>query len=314
MVFLDPTSDIAFKKMFGNQAKKEILIGFLNSVLSTDDDRRVVDVTISDPNNIPVILSDKYSIVDVKCTDQLGRHFIVEVQVSHQSDYSERAQYYSALALSRQLEKKGKYREVMPVIFIGVLSKDLFKSSEYLSHHTIRNTVTQEHALQLFDFYFIELSKFHKTINQLENVVDQWIYLLQNARALEGVPSQLKKNIEIAEAFEVLEKGNWSRSELADYDVFLDRQRLALGAEEDYQKNLERQLREGMEKGMEMGMEMGIEKGMEKGMEKGRQEEAYAIAHKMIKKGVKIEIIAEFTELSIEKIHELSKELKDENI
>src|SRR5277367_7112016 len=123
MVFLDPTNDIAFKKLFGNQNKKEVLINFLNNVLERPKGEKIVSVTINDPNNYPEFVEpvnpeepieqannskqkkqkkptynkSKYSIVDVSATDQAGKNYIIEVQVSYQDGYGERAQYYSSV-------------------------------------------------------------------------------------------------------------------------------------------------------------------------------------------------------------------------
>ncbi len=103
MIYLDPKSDVAFKKLFGNMAHKNILISFLNSVLERAETAQIVNVVINDPANVPDNISIKYSIVDVRCTDQNGHQYIVEMQVVREADYAARAQYYSALTLSKQL-------------------------------------------------------------------------------------------------------------------------------------------------------------------------------------------------------------------
>src|SRR5258708_3420357 len=113
MVFLDPKTDIAFKKLFGDSAHKNIVIRFLNNILNRKDSEIIVDVVMNDPYNHPETVasdptkeqkSSKSSIVDIRCTDQANRRYIVEMQVVRQIDYLERAQYYSSLALGRQLE------------------------------------------------------------------------------------------------------------------------------------------------------------------------------------------------------------------
>ena len=115
MVYLDAKSDIAFKKLFGNIAHKEILISFLNSVLEKVEGTKITDVVINDPANLPDALDAKMSIVDVRCTDQSGSQYIVEMQVVSQYEYPARAQYYSSLALSRQLSVRQPYSELVPV-------------------------------------------------------------------------------------------------------------------------------------------------------------------------------------------------------
>ena len=95
MVFLDPTVDMVFKRLFGVQEHKHILICFLNGILEKKPGEHIVDVTITDPNNIPERDRDKYSAVDVKCIDEQHKHYIVEMQVMDQKDYDKRCIYYS---------------------------------------------------------------------------------------------------------------------------------------------------------------------------------------------------------------------------
>src|SRR6185436_19111370 len=121
MIFLDPRTDLAFKKLFGDSARKNIVISFLNAVLTRTEGEKIVDVTINDPHNRPDTPSSKFSVVDVRCTDQNNHQYIVEMQASTQKDYGMRAQYYSSYALSRQLVKGDDYERLVPVIFVGVL-------------------------------------------------------------------------------------------------------------------------------------------------------------------------------------------------
>lgn len=288
MKFLDPTSDIAFKKLFGDQAKKEILISFLNSVMNRKDGEKIVNIIMTNPYNDPDADWLKLSIVDVRCIDQNGKSYIVEVQVEPQDDYPERSQYYASLAIARQLKVRDQYREVMPVIFVGILNFKLFQSPECISHHLILNTKTHEHALRHLEFYFIELKKFNKPLEQLDTVADKWIYLLQNAEMLDRVPSQLKNPIELEDAMDALNKGNLSPEELAAYDRFADARRVA----ESVRRTQER-----------IDREAGIEEGIKQGMKKN----ALAVAQKLLARGVSLEVIAEDTGLSIEEIKQLKQ-------
>jgi predicted transposase/invertase (TIGR01784 family) len=221
MIFLDPRTDIAFKKLFGDMAHKNILINFLNSVLGRQEGYKIVDVTINDPHNTPETPAFKASIVDVRCTDQSGFQYIVEMQVTEQKDYGARALYYSSFAFTRQLLKSEKYKQLMPVIFVGILDFALFKNPDYISHHAILDTKTFACELQSLEFHFIELAKFNKPLEDLDTILDKWIYFLKYADSLSTIPKSLQEPI-IKEAFDVLEQGNWSRGELEAYDAYLD--------------------------------------------------------------------------------------------
>ena len=249
MVFLNPLSDIAFKKLFANQAKKAILMSFLNSILNRQEGEKIIEVTITDPYNNPDTEWLKLSIVDVRCVDQAGKNYIVEVQARYQKNYPERSQYYASLAIARQLHNKQQFREIMPVVFVGILDFELFQGNDYISHHKILNTKSFQCDLTHLEFHFIELPKFKKTLEQLQTVEEKWLYLLRHASELQKIPTQLKNPLELEEAFETLEQGNMSPEELYAYDRFIDAQRVEfdtlLSAEE---KGLQKGLQEGEKK------------------------------------------------------------------
>ena len=221
MVYLDAKSDIAFKKLFGNIAHKEVLISFLNSVLERTEGTKITDVKINDPANLPDTLDSKMSIVDVRCTDQSDSQYIVEMQVVSQYEYPARAQYYSSLALSRQLAVRQPYSELVPVIFVGILKQGLFKSSSYLSHHFLLDSETYTRELKHLEFHFVELSKFNKQESELQTTLDKWIYLLKNADLMQSRPSSFRE-AELGTALDVLAQGNWSIKELEAYDKYMD--------------------------------------------------------------------------------------------
>lgn len=240
MRFLNATVDIAFKRLFGSQGRTSLTISFLNSILERKEGERITEIVINDTANIPVTIDKKTSFVDVSCTDQAGKKYIIEMQVINERNFIERSQYYTAFFLARQLEKRDNYDKLVPVIFIGVVSFDLFKNSDYLSHHLIMNSETHEQTLQHFEFHFIELSKFHKTIDELETVADKWIYLIQNSENIEKIPDQLKRPQEMAEALHVLERGYWTEFEFQSYLIELDEWRRKESYESALQYDVEK--------------------------------------------------------------------------
>src|SRR4051812_3253197 len=115
-VYIDTTTNFAFKKLFAHQSKKEIALSFLNSVLDRQGDEQIVSAVVNDPSNLPHSKEWEFSIVDVYCTDQRGRHYIIEMQVSCQDDYRQRSQYYSSAAIMKQHPRGSYYHELCPVI------------------------------------------------------------------------------------------------------------------------------------------------------------------------------------------------------
>ena len=282
MNYLSPKSDVAFKKLFGNIAHKNILISFLNSVLNRPEHLKIIDVSINDPANTPDRPGSKYSIVDLRCTDQNQNQYIVEMQVLDQKDYIARAQYYTAIALARQLNSGELYHQLVPVIFVGILDFELFNHKNYLSHKLILDSETYAHELTHLEFHFIELPKFTKTEAQLDNILDKWVYFLKNVEALEKVPAALKET-EFTDAFGVLARSNWSNKELLEYDQYLDIWRSETGR-----------------------IEIALAKGLAEGLAEGEQRKAIEIAQQLLDI-LDITTIAQKTGLSIEKIEALKK-------
>lgn len=280
MIFLDPKSDIAFKKLFGDLAHKNILISFLNSVLERTEGQLITDVTMNNTNNVAETPLSKMSIVDVRCTDQADNQYIIEMQIVTQKNYAARAQYYSSLALSRQLGVGEKYDKLIPVIFVGVLDFALFKNINYLSHHFILDKETLNHELKHLEFHFIELEKFNKTLDQITSILDKWIYFLRHAASMEKAPATFKEPV-IKEAFDILSQSNWTRSELEAYDRYLDAFRSASGQ-------------------FDAAYELGETKGKEEGKLAGKLEVAQQLLDIL-----DIPTIAQMTGLSLEQVKQL---------
>ena len=185
MKFVDPKTDIAFKKIFGNEAHKNIL---------------------------------KETTLDVKATDKLKREFIVEMQVEKETTFAKRAIYYSSKAYSQQLKKAQKYHLLKPVIFLGILDFNMFEHDEVISRHLILNKKTMQHDLKDLEFNFIELQKFTKSESELETVAEKWIYFLQHADDLDRVPENANTPA-LQEAYEVAAQHTWTREELDIYEA-----------------------------------------------------------------------------------------------
>ena len=225
MIFQNPRTDVAFKKLFGDAAKTDIIISFLNSILDRKNGNRIARVVVRDPGNSPKAMFYKETAVDIRCTDQKGRTYIVEMQVVKEIDFAARSQFYSANCLAQQLKEGTSYGHLMPVIFVGVLNFNLFPETDYLSHHIVVDTKTKVNNLKHLEWHFIELPKFDKKLEDIDTIADKWIYLLKNAQDLRMIPDELKKPAALAEAMEVLERHRWSDADLYDYEKYWDNER-----------------------------------------------------------------------------------------
>ena len=217
-MFLDPTNDVAFRRIFGNENKKNILISFLNSVLGFSGDKEIVDVALLNTNQVPKIIGLKETILDVRCTDQRGVSYIVEMQIAKPSQFEKRVLYYTSKAYNNQIESGDQYPTLNQVIFIGIVNFNMFEGEHYISNHLILDEVTGENKLQDFRFCFIELPKFNLNEDELQTVAEKWIYFFKNAKDLQIIPSRINDQ-NIIDAFDVLERYGWTKQELELYDT-----------------------------------------------------------------------------------------------
>ena len=217
MKFVDVKNDIAFRKIFGNGIKTNVLISFLNAILKLEGDRRIKDVTIVNPYLLPRVAGEKASIIDVRAKDEKGRQFVVEMQVANVDGFNKRVQYYTCRDYSMQIERGDQYPLLKPTFFIGILDFDFFESTAYLSNHLILNEKTYEHALKDIHFTFIELRKFNKQMNELETLAEKWVFFIKNAKNLEVIPENADDE-GLIEAYRDADKHRWKKEELIAYD------------------------------------------------------------------------------------------------
>lgn len=289
MKFADPKNDVAFRKIFGNEAKKIVLISFLNSVLSLKGDRCIIDLEFRNTFQLPRIAGLKSSIIDVKVKDQSGTTYIVEMQLSEVTGFDKRVQYYVSKEYASQIEKGDNYSKLTPVVFIGILEFEYFDGENYLTEHLIINTKTQKNELKDINFNFIELPKFNKELKDCKNLIDKWIYFIKNAENLEVIPPNVDDE-GLKEAYILSDKHGWSKDELESYDYFLMR-------EQDERGRVELAVNKAVKK--------AVKQAEEKAQEKAEKRKTLEIAKNLKLAGIDKKIIVNVTGLIPEEIEKL---------
>ena len=283
MKFADPKNDVAFRKIFGNEAKKVILISFLNSVLGLEGDRKIIELYFRNTFQLPRVVGLKSSIIDVNVKDQSGTTYIVEMQLSEVVSFDKRIQYYVSKEYSSQIEKGDDYsvrtgfKPVPTVVLVGILEFEYFEGHNYLTRHLILNMETKKNELKDINFNFIELPKFKKELNECNTLTDKWIYFIKNAENLEVIPPDVTDE-GLKQAYTESDKHNWTKDELDSYDYFL--------------------MREQDERGR-------VELAERRAEEKAEKRKAIETATEMKKDGFAIAKIVKYTGLSIEDIEKL---------
>ena len=217
MKFVDIKNEIAFRKIFGSENNKEILISFLNAVLKLENQNQIKTITLLNPFQLPKILGLKVTVIDVKATDEKGNIYIIEMQLTDKKGLDKRIQYYGAKGYSSQIESGDEYLKLKPMIFIGILDFEYFDSPNYISRHLIMDSETGERKFKDLEFNFIELQKFTKEVNQIANLVDKWIYFIKNSENLEVIPENISDS-GLLTAYKDAEKHNWTKEELEEYE------------------------------------------------------------------------------------------------
>ncbi|MBF0344492.1 MAG: Rpn family recombination-promoting nuclease/putative transposase [Nitrospirae bacterium] len=292
MQFVDVRSDIAFKKIFGNEGKKEILISFLNAVLGLIGDREIDDVTILNPYQAPKIALLKETILDIRAIDKRGVTFIVEIQIQKKFGFEKRVLYYTSKAYAAQLKVGDDYPKLNQVIFIGIVDFNVFEGNDYLTRHLILNAATLRQELKDLEFNFIELPKFTKNENELESVIDKWIHFIKNAVSLKMIPA-CADFVEIREAYDIANKMLWDEQELEVYDYWQMRSYDEIGSfmEGEHQGKIKGKI-EGLIEGERKGLIKGIE-----GMLEVKYGDKGTTLMGSVKNLVTIEALERFTEL-----------------
>jgi len=334
MKFLDVKTDFAFKKVFGSDASKAILLSFLNALDLFAGQQTITDLTIVDPYQIPMIKGMKDTYVDVKAKLSNGTSVIIEMQVLNVQGLEQRILYNAAKAYSTQLLEGQHYQLLNPVIALTITDFVMFKESTSTHYKSSFKLIEKQQLLEYSDdieLVFIELPKFTKTETELDNIIEKWLYFIQKAGDLAYIPETLSQSPEIAQAFTIVNEAGLSADELEaqwrrkDF-IYLQRnsiiyaaeQALARGhqkgleeghqkgLEEGHQKGLEEGreegLEEGFDKGIEKGREEGIDKGREEGIEKGREETKLAIAQRLLASGINPAQAAELAGISVERL------------
>ncbi|KDB19634.1 Rpn family recombination-promoting nuclease/putative transposase [Wolbachia endosymbiont of Glossina morsitans morsitans] len=292
--FLDPRNDLCFKKIFGTEKNKNILIHFLNDILGFTEINAIQEVEFLSTIIDPEVASNKQSIVDVLCKDSHGNRYIAEMQLARDNGFEKRAQLYAAKAYSRQLDKSGNYIDLKKVFFIVMSNCNLLPEEvDYISTHNIRDIKTNGHYLKDFQFVFIELPKFAKNkVEQLESIVERWCFFFKYAE--ETTEEDLKEIAEKAPiiklAYDELDKFRWNEKDLVAYEERI----MDLRKEEAI---------------LEYRLDLAEEKGTQKGIEKGKIEGKIEVAKAMLANNVDVNTIVKFAGLSISEIEELSGNL-----
>jgi predicted transposase/invertase (TIGR01784 family) len=281
MVFINPKTDFAFKKIFGSEQNKDILISFLNALLY-EGKKTIKDLEILNPYQAPKIKGVKDTYLDVKAQLKSGKTVIVEMQVLNVEGFEKRILYNAAKAYSIQLNRAEEYALLNPVIALTITDFQMFDFEKMISSFVLKEKkLLTDYGDNDIELVFVELPKFKKKLEELETIADNWLYFLKTAKKLDSIPPIMEKITEINRAFQVAREANLTPEELEELqqrEIFIQDQFNAV--------KLARRL------------------ALEEGREEGKKEEKTEIAQQLLSV-LDDETISRTTGLSLEEVKKL---------
>ena len=287
---ISPRVDLAFKKIFGVEENKDLLISLINSIVGAED--QVSEVTLLNPYNPKNFKTDKLSILNIKATNQDGKRFNIEIQISDEADYDKRALYYWAKIYTEQLKVAEDYSKLSKAIGIHILN---FTSiPEVKKYHNVFHITEKETGLLYFkdlELHTIELKKFSDSsdeeladiVAKVKNALDMWLAFLTRNDLLiaDNLPKELN-DPNLKKAINVLSVMNFTPEEREAYEDHLKWLRIEANTIRNYEQ-----------------------KGEIRGRAEGENKKAIEIAKKMLSKNHSISDISDLTGLSPEEISKL---------
>jgi len=270
--YINPFTDYGFKKLFGEEPNKDLLLDFLNELLK-EEQGEIIDLTYLKNEHLSTSDIDRKAIFDLYCENEKGEKFIVELQKSKQNFFKDRTVYYSTFPIREQAKRADWNYELKAVYTIAILdfvfNEDKNDPNKFRYDIKLTDQETNKVFYDKLTFIYLEMPKFNKTVDQLETRFDKWLYVIRNLNRLDKIPEKLKERI-FEKLFETAEIAKFTPDQVRSYEDSLK-----------YYRDLKNSL------------------------DTASDERAIDIAKKLLKSSVDIEIIINSTGLTKDQIEKL---------
>ncbi len=299
--YIDPFTDFGFKKLFGEEPNKELLVDFMNHLL--EGRKQITQLTYARNEHLGKTDVNRRAVFDLYCEGDRGEKFIVELQKVKQQFFKDRSLYYATFPIQEE-GNKGAWNYRLSEVFTVAVMDFAFDDSypdQYRHEVKLVETQTGEVFYDKLTLIYLEMPKFRKEASQLETHFDKWLYLLKNLNRFTDIPPVLQERI-FRRAFQIAEVANLNPQDMERYELSLKDKR-------DWESAIETAVEEGREKGFQQGIQEGIKEGIKEGIEKGMQEGIKAgvveVARNLKRTGLDVALIAQATGLAQEEIEKL---------
>ena len=290
--YINPYTDFGFKKLFGTELNKDLLISFLNALFN-DEKRIIQDVQYLNAEQLGDGYGDRRAVFDVYCITEDGSRFIVEMQKAEQEYFKDRSIYY-ATAPIREQAPKGKWDYHLEGVYtIGVLNfvfpNNEYPADSYIHEVKLKDTDDNHIFYDKLTFVYLEMPKFNKREDELVTMFDKWMFALRNLSRLLERPAALQERV-FKRLFDQAEIAQFTPEERLEYAESV----------KDYWDYYST-----MQTAHKKGKAEGRAEGLVEGEAKGRAEEKKENARKMKADGMASDLIAKYTGLTVEEVEQL---------
>ena len=262
--YLDPKADLTFKLVFGEH--KDLVMSLLNALLPLEPDGQITSVDYLPTELVPENPGKKDSVVDVRCEDQQGRQFIVEMQMYWNQYFKSRVLLNASKAVVKQLKDGEGYNLIQPVYCLNLINDIGFESGpdEFYHDYAIVNVAHSDRIIEGLRFVFVELPKFRPESIAEKKMAVLWLrFLTEINRKTDEAPAELLENEATRKALSLVEKSAMTEAQLHAYDKFW----MAVTDEAGFlEARYHRGMTEGLEKGRAEGLEIGRAEGRAEGV------------------------------------------------
>ncbi|WP_020559515.1 Rpn family recombination-promoting nuclease/putative transposase [Thiofilum flexile] len=295
-VYLNPLTDFGFKKLFGEEPHKDLLISFLNTLLP--EHHQIADLQYTKNEYQGITPTDRKAIFDLNCISDRGERFIVELQKVKQHFFKDRSVYYSTFAIQEQAQRGDWDYRLSAVYTIGILDFLMDDAATEVLYYAQLKDQRNQVFYDKLTFIYLVLPRFTLQRRELKTLQDKWLYAFKHLHELETIPAELQESV-FQRMFDIAQLSQFSVEERTAYEDSLKHYR-------DLKNATDTAHSEGVEEGFGLGLEKGKELGKQEGLEEGELLGRMKTAQAMLAKGMAVALVAELTGLSVEQVQTLA--------
>ena len=275
--YISLLTDFGFKRIFGTDLNKDLLINFLNSLFNGEE--VIKDVKYLNSENVGDVFTERKAIFDVYCENEQGEKFIVEMQNAYQTFFKDRSLFYSTFPIREQAPKGSDWNFCLKKVYVVALlnfkmSDEAFDTSDTIHTIALMDTKTNKVFNAKLMFKYVEVGRFDKTDEELTSLSDKWMFVLKNLSRLNNRPSSLREKI-FSRLFDAAAIARFTPTELREYED-------SLKAYRDIKNSLDTAEAKGREEGINIAN--------------------LAIAKRMLSDGMDMELVLKYTGLTEKQI------------